>query len=100
MLKGIDINERFEFVSKYDKTEPKTVFVFRYLTGSDMFSLRNSDEGFIINILEKSIVEIQNMPEGKSVSEFLRILPSNVLNELFEKFNEINDIDEEDKKKS
>ena len=96
MLQGIDVNERFEFISKLDKTEPKTKFIFKPLSGSDMFGLQGKDESFIIVVLDKSIVEIQNMPEGLSKEDYIRSLKSNALNELFEKFNEINNLTDDD----
>jgi len=98
MLEGIDINQRFEFISKEDKTEPKTKFIFRALSGSDMFSLQGKQDNFIVNVLELSIVEIQNMPEGFDKSQYIRSLKTESLNELFEKFNEINNVSDDDQK--
>jgi len=100
MLQGIDVKQRYEFTSKQDNTEPKTVFTFRALSGSDMFSLQNSDDSFIVRVLDQSIVEIKNMPEGFTKEEYVRSLRVDALNELFEKFNEINNVTDDDKKNS
>lgn len=98
MLYGIDINQRIEFVSKYDKDEPQTVFIFKPLSGSDVFSLQGEQDHFIIRVLNKSIVEIKNIPNNLKKEEYINTLPSKVLNELFDKFNEINQISDDDKK--
>lgn len=98
MLQGIDVNQRIEFVSKYDTTEPKTVFQFKPLSGSEMFGLQGKQDSFIMTVLNLSIVKIDNLPKGKDKKEFLNCLPSNVLNELFTKFNELNNISEEEEK--
>lgn len=98
MLAGIDINQRIEFVSKFDKTEPKTKFVFRPLSGSDMFSIGSQGDSFIIAALNKSIVSIENIPKGLEKEDYINSLQTEHLNELFEKFNDINNISDDDKK--
>lgn len=107
MLKGIDINERIDYVSKHDDSEPKTVFVFRYLTSSEMLGLSKyfSDSGSkisgddVINILDQAIVEIRNF-QTNDKRQALSSLPLNVLEELVANMLSINKLGEIERKNS
>jgi hypothetical protein len=98
MLQGIDVNQKIAFVSKYDKTEPKTTFYFKPISGSERFNLYSNPDNLIMNVLNKAIVEIYNMPNGLKKEDYLNTLNIEPLNELFEKFNEINTVSDDDKK--
>ena len=98
MLEGIDVNQRIEFISKYDKTEPKTKFYFKPLSGSDMFNVSRSKDNFVMTVLNMSIVNIENIPGNKNKEEYLNSLKTESLNELFEKFNEINNMSDDERK--
>lgn len=100
MLEGIDVSQRIEFVSTKDKTEPKTVFVLRPLSGIDRINIRqNSSKSAIEAILETSIVEIRH---GKdlSVKDYIKTLDIDVINEIVGKINDISDIKDDDRKNS
>lgn len=106
MLKGIDVNQRIEFVSKEDKSDPKTVFVLRPFSGIEMVSMSQffdegkmvlSGEG-ILSFLEKSVVEIKNFKEGLSVKEILSQLSGVVLGELVNEISLINNLTGQDQK--
>ena len=98
MLQGIDVNQRIEFISSSDKTEPKTKFYFKPLSGSDMFNIRDNKDGFILTTLDMSITEIKNLPKGMEKIDYLKTLRTKELNELFEKFNEINNVSDDEEK--
>lgn len=105
MIKGIDVNQRIEFVSKNDNSEPKTIFVFRPLTAESMLSFaseQNNGElkltgSKIFDFLEMSIVEIKNYQEG-SVNELLRTLPPMIIAELVQEAGNINKMNGQDEK--
>lgn len=99
MLKGIDPNERVEFISSYDNSEPKTVFILRPLTGMEMSGGLSSKED-IFRMVSVSVVEIKNMPEGQSKEDFIKSLPLLPLGELVQKCNELNKITGQDAKNS
>ncbi len=106
MLEGIDINQRIEFSLKADVTEPKTVFILKPLSGSDMFNFSShvSDGKMslsgdrIIDLLEKSVVEIKHYKDNLTVAEALKTLKIDSLAELLEKVNSLNNISEEEAK--
>lgn len=106
MLKGIDVNQRIEFVSKEDKSDPKTVFVLRPFSGIEMVSMSQffdsgkmtlSGDG-IVAFLEKSIVEVKNFKDGMSVKEIISQLSGAVLGELVNEIAAINNITGQDQK--
>jgi hypothetical protein len=92
MLKGIDVNQRIEFVSKYDDTEPKTVFVLKPLSSLEMMTLGTNES--IEFYLEKSIVEVKNF-DNKSVKEAISSVNVKVLGELIEQINRLNKLSDE-----
>lgn len=96
MLEGIDVNQRIEFISSKDITEPKTVFVLRPLSGIERMNLVKQDFS-IDKILGTAIVEIRNN-KNIPVVEYLNVLGLDVLNELLRKVNEISHIEENLKK--
>lgn len=99
MLEGISTSQRIEFVSSHDKTEPKTIFVFRPLSGIEMMSYQNLNETeILLKFLNATIFEIKNCSIEKS--EFISSLNSQVLSEIIIKAVEINRLTDTDKKKS
>ena len=90
MKVGIDKNQRVEFSLSSDTTEPKTVFVFRPLTGTEMIDISGNITGRfatlqgerIIKFLDLAIVEIRNYPEGLSKKDYLESLSANDILEL------------------
>lgn len=107
MLEGIDINQRIEFTLTSDKTEPKTVFVLKPLSGADMFSFSSDIKDGkltltgdkIIELLEKSVVQVKNY-KTDNIKESLNMLKINDLAELLAKVNSINNISEDEAKNS
>lgn len=106
MLKGIDVNQRIEFVSKDDVSEPKTVFILRPFSGIEMVSMSQffdsgkmalSGDG-VVAFLEKAIVEIKNFKDGLSVKEAIQQLSGNVLGELVNEIASINNLTGQDQK--
>lgn len=97
MLKGIDINQRIEFVSKNDKTEPKTVFVLRPLSGIERLNTISNSKYSIEKTLCLAIVEIKNN-KSMPVADYVKTLSLEVINELFGKINELNEMKDDDKK--
>jgi hypothetical protein len=106
MITIIDVKQRIDFVSKFDTTEPKTVFVLRPLSGSELLEMSGSVENGEINItgrfmysfLEKSIVEIKNGPEQMIVSEVIKGLSAGVISELVTLITKINHMTKDDEK--
>lgn len=103
MLKGIDIRQRFDFISSHDTGEPKTVFVLRPLSSLEMtiFSTLNENnpkEAFSF-YLENSIVEIRNF-DTKDVKEAVSMLDPVTLGELITKSNELNRVTRQEAKNS
>ena len=88
MIKTININERIEFISQFDTTEPKTVFVFRPLSGLEMIKLSEGSLD-IERFLNAAILEIKGV-EDKAA--FIKTLEAKVLGELVNKANEVCEI--------
>lgn len=103
MLEGIDLNQRIEFVSSYDKLEPKTVFVLRPLSGVELLGLGGTIEGgkikltrdYILDLISKSLVEIKNSESGKTNQEMVESLNFLVLGELINRIADINSLKNE-----
>ncbi len=89
MIEGIDVNQRIEFISSNDKSDPKTVFVFRPLSGFEMLNLEDGEQGTskIKKFLNLTICEIKGF-ENKAA--FLDSLKIDILGELIKKANEVN----------
>lgn len=99
MIKVIDVNSRIEFVSSFDKTEPKTVFYLKPLSGIEMMSFTDGHKEDIFNMVISSVVDVKDYPvEGKTVSEIINSLSITVLGELITKINSINNVTEQDQK--
>lgn len=98
MIPLIDVNQRVEYVSEHDKTEPKTVFVIRPMSGADRTNIGLSDDKspIYMRILKEALVEIKGIEMDKD--SVLKQLPMDVLNELMSKINEVSGITENDKK--
>jgi hypothetical protein len=99
MLEGIDVGQRINFTSKKDKTEPKTVFVLRPLSGIDRLNILQSVDSSVQTALETSIVEIKNN-NNISKEDYIKTLDLSVLDELMEKINNISNIKDDDEKNS
>lgn len=102
----IDVNQRIEFVSTQDATEPKTIFILRPLTAFDTFDLAKFAENgelklsgaYILLMLKRSIVDIKNGPDGLNVSQIIDALSIPVVLELMKKVTEITSLTEQDEK--
>lgn len=94
MLKGIDVNQRIEFVSKFD-SEPKTIFVFQPISGIGMIELGGKS---IVDILDKAIVEVKNFQPEQPKIDILKSLSISVVTELIEEATKINNITSQDAK--
>jgi hypothetical protein len=99
MIEGINIDQRIEFTLDDDK-EPKTVFLFRPISGTDMLNIQSRAKGLpegeaIAELLSVTIAEIVGV-ENKH--KFLRSLPIEVLNKLIDKHTEINILKDDDQK--
>lgn len=105
MLQPIDVNERFEYVSKEDTGEVKTIFVFKPISTKEMFSFAGSSENGqlklngdnIFKFLEISIAEIKNYKEG-SVKDLLDTFSASVIAELVQEAGRLNKMTGQDQK--
>lgn len=103
MLKGIDLNQRFEWSASIDTEEPKTVFVLRPLSAAEKVSLNTVFPGgkitgaSIIDFLDLVVVEIKNFGEPDKKTA-LRSLPLDALNELILEANKLANLGVEEKK--
>jgi hypothetical protein len=106
MLKGIDINQRIEFTLSEDTSEPKTVFVFKPITGSDMLKLSEGMEGGqlklsgekLFDLLEMTIVEVKNFEPTGAVRDIIKSLPPMVFTKVVSEAIAINRLTEQDSK--
>ena len=105
MIKGIDLNQRVEYVSKYDNSEPKTVFIFKPLSASEMIDTIGSESSTylkgskIIEYLDLVICEIKNA-EFTDKKTYLDSLPSLVVSELVSESSSMNNMTASDQKNS
>jgi len=117
MLVGVDIKKRIEYVSPKD-SDPKTVFVLKPMTGSEMIDLSMLSNGkeiklsreYINILLERSIVEIRdfkssngevvNTSEKEKIKLVMDEIPVMVLGDLALEITRINGLTEDDKKNS
>ena len=107
MIRGIDVNQRIEFVSQYDTDDPKTVFVFRPLTGEEKNNLFAGDDKVklvgtqLFDLLAVCIVEVRNFGTDGTVREKLSsIKDQRVIAELVAQAAQINGMTEQDAKNS
>lgn len=76
MLKGIELSQRINFTFS-DDTDPKTIVTLRPLSGVEMAELSNFQENgtvklstdYIVRMLQKTIVKIENYPHEGSILE-------------------------------
>jgi hypothetical protein len=94
MIEGINVNQRVSFVCECDKTEPKTEFILKPLSGFEMMEIW-SDGYAAEKFLKKSIVEIKGISDKDA---FLDSMPTIVLGELLKKANELNGLSEQEAK--
>lgn len=104
MITGIDVNQRVEFSISSDTEEPKTIFIARPLTASEMMSFSSDNRDAVektFGLLEKSIVEVRNYAQSdKPIKDILRTLPIIAINELSLKIAEINHLNDLERKNS
>ncbi len=108
MLKGIDINQRVEFISTKDTDEPKTVFVLRPLTGSEMLDVSKyitdgklSISGdFATYVLGNAIVEIKNpdLKEKEEIQTFIKKMTTFIITELISEVTRLNNLSDDEAK--
>lgn len=98
MITGIDVNQRIEYVSKYDRSEPKTIFVLRPLSGIEMLQFSEGKQEDILNMLRKSIVEVKNYKDNTSIDEIVSSFSLPIVGELIQKVNIINNFTEQEAK--
>ena len=107
MLEGINLDQRIEYSCKGDH-EPKTVFVFKPLSGFEMLGLSSHfqgdqltlNSGYIQEILGMSIIEIKH-PDISSegdVKRFISVQAIGVLTELTMKAMSVNHLMDEESK--
>jgi hypothetical protein len=103
MIKGIDLNQRIEYVSPLDTGDVKTVFVFKPLSASEMIDLTGSETTItlkgkqIIQYLNETICEIRNA-EFSDKKTFIDSLSSNMIAELIVQASTINNMTVQDQK--
>ncbi len=98
MLKGVDINSRFNFISSEDITEPKTIFILKPLSSFEMMTHSDlKSKGDLLELVKLSIESIQNIDAEKD--EFIESIPVKTLSEMVKYILEINNLTESDKKK-
>jgi len=98
MIQRIDVNKRIDFVCPSDTSEPKTVFVLRPLSSSEIMNDASNDKEKIskaMDMLEKSIVEVRNGGEYKSKRELIDTLPMDIIGDLSNKVTELNHLTKE-----
>lgn len=104
MIQGIDVTQRIEFVDPNDTGDPKTVFVLRPLTASEILTLRYSttDNAMrIFNTIKASIVEAKNYFKSfEDKDKLVDSLPMNLITSLSLKIAEINHLQAEEIKNS
>lgn len=106
MIPVIDIKQRIEFISKEDKTEPKTIFVLRPLSGVEKFGVLQLAVGknltlegeYITKLLEKAVVEVKNHSIEGTKEDIINSLPDSVIIELVNKIGEMNSLTENESK--
>lgn len=99
MLEGIDINQRIEFISSCDITEPKTIFVFRPLGGVEMMRYQELNKPeVLLEFLNTTIVDIKNCNNPDKIA-YIKSIDKNAISEIVIKALSINELTGEDKKK-
>lgn len=94
MLQGLNVNERIEFISKSDNSEPKTIFILRPLSGYE-----SATKTTTLEVLLTNIVEIKNMPEGHSdIETYIKSLDQSCFVELITRVNLLNRVTEQEAK--
>ena len=104
MIKMIDLNERFEFVSKFD-SDPKTVFVLKNLNSIEHLNatLRYGEDQPIdamASVIKACLVEIRNGAEVvKDITlDVVKAIPKEILVELQNEIMLRNTLSEQDAK--
>ncbi|NCD17873.1 MAG: hypothetical protein EOL91_11320 [Actinobacteria bacterium] len=98
MLNFIDTRQRVEFISEYDKTEPKTVFILKPISGIDRINSFEGNQYSAKKTISNALVEIKNCGD-LSKDEVIESISLDVINELFSKINEMSEVDADGKKK-
>ena len=108
MIRGIDVTQRIEFISKEDKDEDKTVFVLKPLTASEVINIsgmmtsgKAKTGDYMFELVSLSVVQIKNPDKkGEEVKDFLGTLPANILVEIADEVNKLVNISEKERKNS
>lgn len=108
MITGIDVNQRIEFSLAEDLSEPKTIFIFKPMTGADMMKLSDGVDGNqlkfsgekLFDLLEIAIVEIRNFEPAGTVREILKSLPPMAFTQIVNQAISINRLTGQDIKNS
>lgn len=107
MIRGININQRVEFVSAYDEGEPKTIFVFKPLTAEQKNNLADDSGNVklvgtkIFDFLELTIAEIRNFPIAGTIRDQLNsISDEKVIVELIQEAGKFSNMTRQDQKNS
>lgn len=102
MLKSIDIKQRIEWSDPEDVTEPKTIFVLRPLTSSEMLSLADGGDASkkTVGLIVASIVEVRNFGGETDIKTIVDSLPLTTMTSLSQKVAEINHLGAETRKNS
>lgn len=101
MIEALDLKQRFNFSSQYDKNEPKTVYTIRPLSGTEMLKFSRGRDEDIVNMLLTSIIEISNFPDRTpemTIKDIVDLTRVEVLGELLLKVNQINGISRQEEK--
>lgn len=104
MLVGINKEQRIEITSKHDTSEPKTVFVFRPMTGAEMVDIGGFGPevklsgDMIVDFITRSLIEVKNFDGQTDIKEIVECLPANILTELVESIVDINNLTKDDEK--
>lgn len=107
MIRGIDVNQRVEYVSQYDDGDTKTIFVLRPLTGEEKNNLSDENKEVklvgtkIFDFLEKCVVEIKNFPISGTVRQQLNAIgDERIIVELITECGKLNNMSRQDQKNS
>lgn len=104
MIKGLNMNQRVEYIPLYDNDEPKTVFVLRPINGEERSNFQ--DDGKlrltgtkIYDFLSCGVVEIRNFAiEGTIREKLVSIKDDRIIAELIEKVGELSEMTRQDQK--
>jgi hypothetical protein len=105
MITGIDVNKTFDFVSSYDKSEPKTVWKIGLLRYKDFLSVgekvKDKPTESLIIAVKLGLKGVENYGYAFSnTDEFIDTIPLNVLGEIGTEIINLSTLSEEETKNS